>query len=507
MRNAPVPPPSRRLPLRPLAACLATLLAGSAFGTVPADTPLGGMAEPLVLQRPQWPTPLQPSPPRAPQDIVVTNCFDSGAGSLRDAVTNAATGDTIDLTQLQCSTITLSTGAIIFGQNQLAIHGPGRHALRIEGSTTVNDGLLVHLGFGTMIVQDVTLANGHKYRSDAHALGGCIHSEGNVILRDSTVTGCKVKSESNLGALGGGVWTQGSTHLYTSEISGNEAYAHGNGYASGGGVYGLGGFFSQSSLITGNHAHSPSATPSFGGGVFARGYGGVFQTAIVANRSARMGGLAIADNGTSNAFIFQSTISTNEATRIGGVYVRRPLFLYNSTIANNHAQVSVAGASNSESAGLHMGPNVLTFHSNILADNYADDVGRHDLGGEPGMLNTGTFNLITGTPISPPPDTIGFTPALGPLQDNGGGGLTPTHALIRGESYAIDAGSLPPAGSFQFDQRGTGFPRWVGSHVDMGAFESDPDRIFTTGHDFGLQLLAATIAHPGASGGTHAHAD
>src|SRR5690606_3514261 len=105
-------------------------------------------------------------------------------------------------------------------------------------------------------------------------------------------------------------------------------------------------FFSQSSLITGNHAHSPSATPSFGGGVFARGYGGVFQTAIVANRSARMGGLAIADNGTSNAFIFQSTISTNEATRIGGVYVRRPLFLYNSTIANNHAQVSVAGASN-----------------------------------------------------------------------------------------------------------------------------------------------------------------
>lgn len=506
MRIAPVPPQPRRLPLRPLAACLATLLAGSAFGASPADTPLGGMAQPLVLQRPQWPTPLQQTTPRSPQDIVVTNCFDNGAGSLREAITTAVTGDTIDLTQLQCSTITVSTGAIIFGQNQLAIRGPGRHALRIEGGPATTDGLLVHMGFGTLIVEDLTLANGHKYRSSTDALGGCIHSDGNVILRDSTVTGCKADtSTATLGALGGGIWTQGSTHLYDSEVSDSEAYTRGNWYASGGGVYALGGFFSQSSLITGNVARSLSATPSFGGGVFARGYGGVFQTAIVQNRSARMGGLAVADSGTSNAFIFQSTISTNEATRIGGVYVRRPLFLYNSTIANNHSFVSIAGASGAESAGLHMGPNVLTFHSNILADNYADDVGRLDFSGEPGMLNTGTFNLITGTPLAPPPDTIGFTPALGPLQDNGG--PTPTHALIRGESYAIDEGGLPPAGTFQFDQRGTGFPRWVGSQVDIGAFESDPDRIFTTGHDFGLLQPPSAIARRSGSGGAHPRTD
>lgn len=492
MRIDAVPPQPHRLPLRPLAACLATLLAGAASAAGPTDTPLGGMAEPLALHLPRWQSPLQPSTPRAPRDVVVSNCFDNGAGSLREAVTTAANGDTIDLTQLQCSTITLSTGGIIFGQNQLAIHGPGRHALRIQGGSATSDGLLVHRGFGTLIVQDVTLAGGHKYRNDTDALGGCIHSQGNVILRDSTVTGCKARGENNFGALGGGIWSQGSTHLYTSEVSGNEAYTHGSWYASGGGVYALGGFFSQSSLIAGNLAHSSSATPSFGGGVFARGYGGVFQTAIVQNASARMGGLALADNGSSTALIVQSTISTNQATRIGGVYVRRPLFLYNSTIANNHALVSVAGASGAESAGLHMGPNVLTFHSNILADNYADDVGRLDFSGEPGVLDTGTFNLITATPLPPPPDTIGFTPALGPLQDNGG--LTPTHALVRGESYAIDAGGFGPTSAFPFDQRGAGFPRWIGSHVDIGAFESDPDRIFTTGHDFGLQILSATTA-------------
>lgn len=504
MRIAPVPLQSRRLPLRPLAACLATLLAGSALAAGSAETPLGGMAEPLQLELPHRPTPLQPATPRAPRDIVVTNCFDNGAGSLREAMETAATGDTIDLTQLQCSTITLSTGAILFGQNQLAIHGPGRHALTIEGGTTTSDGLLAHIGFGTLIVEDVTLANGRKYLSDQHSLGGCIHSNGNVILRDSTVTGCKARSQLNLGALGGGIWSQGSTHLYNSEVSGNEAYAQGNGYASGGGVYALGGFLSHSSLVTGNFSHSPSATPSFGGGVFARGYGGVFDSAIVQNASARMGGLALADNGTSTSIIFQSTISTNYATRIGGAYVRRALGLYNSTIANNHSEVSNAGASGSESAGLHMGADVLTFHSNILADNYAADIGRHDLGGEPGMLNTGTFNLITGTPVPPPPDTIGFTPALGPLQDNGG--PTPTHALVLGESYAIDGGGLPLALS-GFDQRGTGFVRSAGSQVDIGAFEHDPDRIFTTGHDFGLSLLATAAGQRREPGSAQAYSD
>jgi hypothetical protein len=31
------------------------------------------------------------------------------------------------------------------------------------------------------------------------------------------------------------------------------------------------------------------------------------------------------------------------------------------------------------------------------------------------------------------------------------------------------------------DQRGTGFPRVIGASADIGAFETDPDRIFTNG--------------------------
>ena len=43
--------------------------------------------------------------PDAPAAVAVANCNDSGTGSLREAVANAASGDTIDLSQLGCSRI------------------------------------------------------------------------------------------------------------------------------------------------------------------------------------------------------------------------------------------------------------------------------------------------------------------------------------------------------------------------------------------------------------------
>jgi len=61
-----------------------------------------------VLALPAWAVP-----------PAVTNCDDSGVGSLRyavDAVNGAVSGDTIDMSTLACGTITLSTGAIVVGQ-------------------------------------------------------------------------------------------------------------------------------------------------------------------------------------------------------------------------------------------------------------------------------------------------------------------------------------------------------------------------------------------------------
>jgi len=97
-----------RLQRRPLALCLAAILA----------VPLPALAS----------------------TITVTTCADSGAGSLRDAVAAAISGDTIDFdANLGCSTISLTSGAITIangadGQplSNLTIEGPGRNALTID---------------------------------------------------------------------------------------------------------------------------------------------------------------------------------------------------------------------------------------------------------------------------------------------------------------------------------------------------------------------------------------
>ena len=64
--------------------------------------------------------------------VTVQNCNDHGTGSLRAVVNAASAGDTIDMTQLNC-TITLTTGAIIIQKDNLTLSGPGRDKLTIDG--------------------------------------------------------------------------------------------------------------------------------------------------------------------------------------------------------------------------------------------------------------------------------------------------------------------------------------------------------------------------------------
>ena len=52
-------------------------------------------------------------------NATVTNCDDDGAGSLRAAIAAASSGDTIDLTALACSTISLTTGFIGVAEDDL----------------------------------------------------------------------------------------------------------------------------------------------------------------------------------------------------------------------------------------------------------------------------------------------------------------------------------------------------------------------------------------------------
>src|ERR1700760_1184060 len=111
-------------------------------------------------------TPLVPT-------VVVSTCDDDGPGSLRDTVLHAAEGDVVDLTQLDCSTITLSSGAIVFGQANLGIVGPGPAALTIDAIDSVGASAFYGLNAaGTFHLDGMTITGGSKYRSDSPARGG-----------------------------------------------------------------------------------------------------------------------------------------------------------------------------------------------------------------------------------------------------------------------------------------------------------------------------------------------
>jgi CSLREA domain-containing protein len=107
-------------------------------------------------------------------------------------------------------------------------------------------------------------------------------------------------------------------------------------------------------------------------------------------------------------------------------------------------------------------------------------------------------------------DIRNTSPNLGPLQNNGGDTLT--HALVF-PSPAIDHGDdaiLDPPLGLTTDQRGSGFPRRNGPHVDIGAVESGLNLTVTTTADHDdnactaadCTLREAIIAANEAGGGT-----
>src|SRR6516165_7103032 len=69
-----------------------------------------------------------------PSTLTVLNNLDSGAGSLRDAIKNAGSGDTIVFaSSLNGQTITLTSGGLAISHS-LDIEGPGANLLAISGN-------------------------------------------------------------------------------------------------------------------------------------------------------------------------------------------------------------------------------------------------------------------------------------------------------------------------------------------------------------------------------------
>lgn len=439
---------------------------------------------------------LQARTDRPAATVPVTSCADDGsAGTLRAIVGSAVDGDTVDLSALTCSQITLTSGEIDVAAPNLTIQGPGAKTLSINAGGS-NRAFYHDAGSdgGTLTIADVTVTNGYYFDDYLLASGGCVFSTGSVTLSGAAVTNCKAVGKYSGG---GGVYASDDITLTNSTVSGNQSLGNVSKYSGykygptpggqGGGLYAGGNVTISKSTISNNRGELTSGSSYFnrGGAVFAFGAITVSDSAIVNNQAISttgggIGGSIFANDDSSTLVITNSTISGNQADGGGGVLSIGPLALANSTVAFNIAK-SDWGAGGI--ADLHEAAyGTSTINSSIVAKNSGTGAfGDADFGSY-GYTVGGANNLIiaaSGEDL--PADTLSDDPLLLPLADNGGPTLT--HALGAG-SPAIDAGNNSM--ELEFDQRGEPYARVVGNAADIGAFESagdDLDVVFRNGFD------------------------
>jgi len=460
---------------RPLAAGLAAILVLSA---------------PLAMAATTW---------------TVDTCDEASAGSgttgtLRYAAANAVSGDIIDMTALACSTITLSSGAVAFAQDDITVNGPGKDALTINGS---DDRVFRHAGHGALSLNDLTVADGYVHPSlGQEANGGCISSNGKAYLTRVGVHACRANAV-DAAAHGGGVYGRDLVFAKYSDISGN--VASGSGISNGGGgIFGYRDIIVAGSTVSGNSAQGSSG--GMGGGVrVLLGNVTVIASTISGNIANSGAGIAqlFSAAGPQSLVLSNSTVSGNMSSGlVGGIWTgAATIEVKNSTVAFNTAG-SATNASRHYSPGLsiddtggyytdinHYRFMHATLESSVFSNNaygtpasHADDVGvrRANLNLSLVMF-TGQNNLFFATQAQgiPGRGMIGVCPGLGPLRDNGG--PTQTHALAWG-SPAIDQGNNTVP--YVFDQRGSPFARVSGVAADIGAYEvQQADMLFTDGFD------------------------
>ena len=451
-------------------------------------------------------------------DLPVTSCADDGSpGTLRSMVYSAHDGDVVDLTQLTCSSITLTKGPIdssLLGNypiRELTLNGPGRDALTISGGDV---SLVFHAtgknGAGRLTLNDLTGAQGGNagardaegpwciYGStielnrvtltDCHSTfaggfdGGGAVGAGVLYMTDSVIRRSSIVASGNHFAGGGGAWVGGTATLVNSTISGNQASAQVgvdkyDEYAGGGGLYVDGNLTLINSTISGNSVEATDTGENArGGGVFVRGTATIIGSTIEGNIADGDGGglfktRAFPFYDSTTATIQDSTVSGNHAGGAGGgLASQRGVTLANSTVAFNDSSLGGGVMFRPINLPYNPGAGTLDLQSTILAGNttgagapYAADLGADDT-----LTVTGANALVMAadSAIVLPPDTLQVDPQLLPLAWNGG--PTQTLALVAG-SPAIDAGNN--VADLATDQRSDGFPRISGPAADIGAFE------------------------------------
>jgi hypothetical protein len=150
-----------------------------------------------------------------PSTLTVLNTLDKGAGSLRDAITNAKSGDTIVFaSSLAGQTIILTSDQLTINSS-LDIEGPGAGLLTVSGNDTnrvfdINEGLAVTIAGLTITHGRAVGGNGNPGGAGG---GGAILNVGSTVSLANDVFSANVSLGNSNGPKGGAIANFGTGSL------------------------------------------------------------------------------------------------------------------------------------------------------------------------------------------------------------------------------------------------------------------------------------------------------
>ncbi|HXQ62350.1 MAG TPA: choice-of-anchor Q domain-containing protein [Acidimicrobiales bacterium] len=365
----------------------------------------------------------------------VTNCNDSGTGSLRKAVLDAASGDTVAFAlSPPCPIITL-TSTISITRN-LTVDGPGSGVLAVSGNDAVG---VFSVDPGVSVtLSGLTIEKGSSTR------GGGILNDGALTVTKSTVSG----NSASTG--GGGIWSNGSLTVTDSTLADNATGSYGGGIYSGSN----GTLHVTDSTLSGNTATALDVLYpqyAYGGGVYAYGTAAVTGTTVSDNGISAIGGGGggggIYVGGTLN--VTDSTVSDNHASILfgivdgdggGGILNGGTLSVTDSTLSDNTTNVDGGGLDNG---------GVLSVADSTLSGNSTTAVG----GGGGGIFNDGTLTVTAATLADNSADSAG-----GGIDNAFGGSVAAAATIVAGSTAGGDcSGTMADTGGNLDDDGSCGF--------------------------------------------------
>lgn len=445
--------------------------------------------------------------------ITVTDTSDSGAGTLRQAIADAALGEEIQFAVV--GTIDLQSELVI--AQDLVITGPGAAVLTIDRDGGAGNLRLLNVTGGLVSISGLTFSDGDPGAGNGGAIligaggdltlnncviqnstttgsGGGIYNLHNLTMNDCTVDNCSVTGS------GGGLWSNSIANLTSCTFTNNQSATAGGairnsgvmdltkcvigsvgsdnrcvGAGIGGGIYTETTLTAVDTVFDGNRS-AATCSSVFNTGTMYMLRGDINQSlgafpALMNQGTVALEDVTIMDNAGSafyndsgSAYLARITFNNNPQGGIGNCITNNlgSLFMDTCTVSGNGGTgiVNTLGSVDlrhstvtNNGGGFSGAPGSdQTFENDIISGSTtADDLSVDDV--DTTSLGHNIYGTMTNPITLGPGDqvVVGFANLrLGPLANNGG--YTFTHALLAG-SPAIDAGNTAgglPNGGWTF---------------------------------------------------------